>query len=137
VKIFERLHPIELYNLIRTTKSIRKLLLNQEAWSIWHRSYAKHKEVPSCPSDTSYPRWTTLLFGPDDCDVSYLCIFDDLETEEICIRNVVLTTQCRTLHFVRTSVNLVWYTFLFHRRQNMGLRISADAPLRLKRHSVV
>jgi len=82
VKIFERLHPIELYNLIRTTKSIRKLLLNQEAWSIWHRSYAKHKEVPSCPSDTSYPRWTTLLFGPDDCDVSCLCTFDDLETEE-------------------------------------------------------
>src|SRR6266542_4817072 len=72
LQIFQHLHPIDLYSLIRTNKGLRALLLSKDSYSIWRNSYFQHSDIPCCPPDTSYPRWTTLLFGPDKCHV---CIY--------------------------------------------------------------
>ncbi|KAJ3496776.1 hypothetical protein NLJ89_g10438 [Agrocybe chaxingu] len=67
-EIFSHLHPIDLYNLIRTTKSLRGLLLNRHSRRVWKMSFKANVGIPDCPSDVSFPKWVSLLFGPDDCD---------------------------------------------------------------------
>ncbi|KAF9528094.1 hypothetical protein CPB83DRAFT_356333 [Crepidotus variabilis] len=67
-EILQHLHPIDLYTLVRTNKTLRALLLSKESYSTWRNSYTLHPDIPTCPADISYPKWTTLLFGPDECD---------------------------------------------------------------------
>ncbi|KAJ3498537.1 hypothetical protein NLJ89_g10209 [Agrocybe chaxingu] len=69
-EIFEKLHPLDLYHLCQTSKDLRKLLLNGEAFShVWKAAYENYPTLPSCPQDVSLPKWTSLLFGPDSCDM--------------------------------------------------------------------
>ncbi|KAF8156868.1 hypothetical protein B0H34DRAFT_710942 [Crassisporium funariophilum] len=67
-EIFERLHPVDLYNFVRTTKGLRQMLLSRKAESIWSESFLRHPDIPACPADVSFPEWTSLLFGPNKCD---------------------------------------------------------------------
>ncbi|KAF4616503.1 hypothetical protein D9613_008772 [Agrocybe pediades] len=79
-EIFGHLHPLDLYNLIRTSKAIRGLLLNRGSEPVWKSSYNRSHDksgqanplnlsCPPCPQDVSYPKWTSLLFGPATCDL--------------------------------------------------------------------
>jgi len=70
IQIFEHLHPIDLYNLIRTSKAFRSLLLGRQATAVWEEAFRRHPDIPSCPPDVSLPKWVSLLFGPPTCDVS-------------------------------------------------------------------
>ncbi|KIM46543.1 hypothetical protein M413DRAFT_317544 [Hebeloma cylindrosporum] len=67
-EIFEHLHPIDLYNLIRTSKGFRSLLLGPQAVAVWRETFSRHPDIPSCPPDLSLPEWASLLFGPSTCD---------------------------------------------------------------------
>ncbi|KIM46546.1 hypothetical protein M413DRAFT_317794 [Hebeloma cylindrosporum] len=69
-EIFGHLHPIDLYNLIRTSKGFRSLLLGPQARAVWRETFSRHPDIPSCPPDLSLPKWASLLFGPSTCDVS-------------------------------------------------------------------
>ncbi|KIM46544.1 hypothetical protein M413DRAFT_441635 [Hebeloma cylindrosporum] len=67
-EIFEHLQPIDLYNLIRTSKGFRSLLLGPQARAVWRETFSRHPDIPSCPPDLSLPEWASLLFGPSTCD---------------------------------------------------------------------
>ncbi|KDR80237.1 hypothetical protein GALMADRAFT_242537 [Galerina marginata CBS 339.88] len=67
-EIFEHLHPIDLYNLIRSSKSFRNLLLNRRSSPLWSTVFERHPDVPRCPPGLSFPKWVSLLFGPPTCD---------------------------------------------------------------------
>ena len=70
IQIFEHLHPIDLYNLIRTSNGFRSLLLTRRATAVWRETFSRHPDIPPCPPDLSLPKWASLLFGPATCDVS-------------------------------------------------------------------
>ncbi|PPQ68600.1 hypothetical protein CVT26_003389 [Gymnopilus dilepis] len=68
LEIFGHLHPVDLYSLIRSSKALRNILLNRGSFSVWQSSYCQHPDIPLCPTGVSFPRWTSLLFGPSTCD---------------------------------------------------------------------
>ncbi|KDR67588.1 hypothetical protein GALMADRAFT_1082608 [Galerina marginata CBS 339.88] len=67
-EIFVYLHPIDLYNLMRSSKELRSLLLSRESSPIWREVFQQHPSVPPCPSHISFPKWVSILFGPATCD---------------------------------------------------------------------
>ncbi|KDR84116.1 hypothetical protein GALMADRAFT_236785 [Galerina marginata CBS 339.88] len=67
-EIFERLHPIDLYNMIRSSKGLRSLLLSRRSYAVWSGAFARHPDVPACPLEMSFPQWASFLFGPNKCD---------------------------------------------------------------------
>jgi len=126
LQIFQHLHPIDLYSLIRTNKVLRALLLSKESYSTWRNSYFQHSDIPWCPPDTSHPRWTTILFGPDKCHV---CTYFSLLSSSLtfCHRNVEVTMPCPILLFEPTIVNpVLWVLFSNHYFQSL---LVSDAKL--------
>ncbi|KAF5385297.1 hypothetical protein D9615_000930 [Tricholomella constricta] len=68
LEIFGHLHPIDIYHIVQTSKSLRNIVLARNSASLWKTCFSRHPEVPSCPPDISAPQWATLLFGPEICD---------------------------------------------------------------------
>lgn len=72
-QIFSHLHPIDLYHISITSKTLRKLLLSPDLAFAWHRSFEEHRGVvPLCPHKISGPTWVNFLFGSTVCDVGPL-----------------------------------------------------------------
>ncbi|KAF8914333.1 hypothetical protein CPB84DRAFT_82393 [Gymnopilus junonius] len=69
LEVFEHLHPIDLYSLIRSSKGLRIVLLSRKSFAVWQQAFDRHPDIPSCPSYISYPTWVSLLFGPSTCDI--------------------------------------------------------------------
>ncbi|RPD72973.1 hypothetical protein L226DRAFT_142393 [Lentinus tigrinus ALCF2SS1-7] len=55
-------HPIDLLNLARTSKSIRSILLAKRNQQIWKIALYSIPLLPPCPKDMSHPSYTALLF---------------------------------------------------------------------------
>ena len=72
VQIFEWLHPVDLYHLMQSTRTFRGVILNQTYRGVWKSAFRLYDDLPTCPEDVSEPQWSSLLFGPDTCDVSSL-----------------------------------------------------------------
>ncbi|KAF8079347.1 hypothetical protein FPV67DRAFT_1572599 [Lyophyllum atratum] len=67
-EIFGHLHPIDIYHIAQTNKTLRKMVLAPNSASLWKTCFICHPSIPECPTDMSEPRWATLLFGPAICD---------------------------------------------------------------------
>jgi hypothetical protein len=61
-QIFRNLPPYELLRLARTTKSLRAVLLNRNARSVWIDALEAVPGLPACPVDMSEPAYTRLVF---------------------------------------------------------------------------
>ncbi|EDR04345.1 uncharacterized protein LACBIDRAFT_330580 [Laccaria bicolor S238N-H82] len=69
LEIFEFLHPIDLYSVVRSSKKLRAILLNRRASAVWKEAFRDSADVlPPCPQDVSEPQWASMLFGPATCD---------------------------------------------------------------------
>ncbi|TFK69911.1 hypothetical protein BDN72DRAFT_839830 [Pluteus cervinus] len=66
--IFDFLHPLDLYHLARTTKSLRSILTNRASMSSWKNSYNQEPSMPRCPECVPELRWANILFGPSRCE---------------------------------------------------------------------
>ncbi|CAA7265274.1 unnamed protein product [Cyclocybe aegerita] len=62
-EIFSQLNPLDILNLSRTTKELRKMLLSQTSIFIWRRSRENIESLPECPKDLSEPQYADLVFG--------------------------------------------------------------------------
>jgi hypothetical protein len=62
---------MDLVNLARTSKSLRRVLMSRKSMSVWMvvRRNAGIVPVPDPPEDMSEPAWALLLFGPSVCSV--------------------------------------------------------------------
>ncbi|EJD39583.1 hypothetical protein AURDEDRAFT_128203 [Auricularia subglabra TFB-10046 SS5] len=60
-EIFRLLHPRDLLALSRTDQSLRAVLLNRAAASVWKEALAS-TEIPQRPEDISLPRYASLAF---------------------------------------------------------------------------
>ncbi|KDR76443.1 hypothetical protein GALMADRAFT_246804 [Galerina marginata CBS 339.88] len=70
LEVFEHLHPLDLYNMIRSTKGMRNILLSRKASLLWEKAFHRHPDILACPyDDVSLPQWASLLFGPATCDL--------------------------------------------------------------------
>ncbi|EDR16014.1 uncharacterized protein LACBIDRAFT_291835 [Laccaria bicolor S238N-H82] len=67
--IFGWLHPVDLYHLVQSTKTFRGVILNQTYRGVWKSAFRLYDDLPTCPEDVSEPQWSSLLFGPDTCDL--------------------------------------------------------------------
>ncbi|EDR04454.1 uncharacterized protein LACBIDRAFT_304523 [Laccaria bicolor S238N-H82] len=69
LEIFQFLHPMDLYSVIRSTKRMRSILLDRRTLSIWKEVFERCSDVlPRRPLDISEPQWASMLFGPATCD---------------------------------------------------------------------
>ncbi|KAF9486207.1 hypothetical protein BDN70DRAFT_916428 [Pholiota conissans] len=71
--IFENIHPMDLYNIIRSSKRLRAFLLGRHSRIIWKMSFIRSRDVPNPHCGISAPKWASLLFGPATCDNCYAC----------------------------------------------------------------
>ncbi|KAG2114621.1 uncharacterized protein F5147DRAFT_677454 [Suillus discolor] len=69
-EIFGLLEPTDLLHLSRTTKAFRKVLLSNNAVSVWKAARVKRGGVPNCMPGMSEVEWANLLFGGSQC---YVC----------------------------------------------------------------
>ncbi|KIJ60339.1 hypothetical protein HYDPIDRAFT_160988, partial [Hydnomerulius pinastri MD-312] len=58
------LHPMDLLNLARTTKSFRHLLMQKSSAFAWKTARSQIQSLPDCPPDMSEPQYANLLFYP-------------------------------------------------------------------------
>lgn len=61
-QIFSCLHPLDLLHLARTTKSLRAVVMNRSARSVWRDAFASVDALPDCPEDISEPEYANLVF---------------------------------------------------------------------------
>ncbi|KIK95926.1 hypothetical protein PAXRUDRAFT_826525 [Paxillus rubicundulus Ve08.2h10] len=62
--IFGFLHPMDILNLARTTKSFRQLLMRKSSAFIWKTSCKQIDGLPDCPPDLTEPQYVNLVFDP-------------------------------------------------------------------------
>lgn len=74
-QIFGLLGPVDLLHLSRTTKAFRKVLLSNNAVSVWKAARVNRGGVPNCMPGMSEVEWANLLFGGSQC---YVCILSVL-----------------------------------------------------------
>ncbi|RDB26491.1 hypothetical protein Hypma_005620 [Hypsizygus marmoreus] len=67
-EIFGLLHPLDLYHISQTTKSLRNLVLTRDALALWKTVYERHPDIPRCPRNMSEPAWTAFIFIPTLCE---------------------------------------------------------------------
>ncbi|KDR67558.1 hypothetical protein GALMADRAFT_258225 [Galerina marginata CBS 339.88] len=96
LEIFEHLHPIDLYNLTRSSKSIRALLLAANCAPVWKAVFQRHPDVSASPPGVSLPKWVSMLFGPSTCDK---CGHPEAMIDFAFLKR--LCNSCRDVHGVR------------------------------------
>ncbi|RDX56849.1 hypothetical protein OH76DRAFT_1395991 [Lentinus brumalis] len=64
IEIFGFMHPRDLLNLARTSKSFRALLMSRSSHAMWRASIEGVEGLPKCPPYMSEPEYINLLFFP-------------------------------------------------------------------------
>ncbi|KAJ7055848.1 hypothetical protein C8F01DRAFT_447397 [Mycena amicta] len=93
LEILAYLHPLELIQVARTTKSLRAVLLSPVADSTWRTSFRLDEYAPRPPEGFPARRWAKLLFGPRICD---LCHTPRVDANYTIWRRLCLA--CETAH---------------------------------------
>ncbi|KAH9481744.1 hypothetical protein JR316_0006271, partial [Psilocybe cubensis] len=75
-EIFGYLHPMDVLNLSRTTKSLRSVLLARHARGVWRSALGSVRALPSCPPDMTEPEYASLAFD----DWCQLCLKRNTES---------------------------------------------------------
>ncbi|KAJ6458962.1 hypothetical protein DFH09DRAFT_1500942 [Mycena vulgaris] len=63
-EIFGHLPPLDILNMARATKDLRRVLMHRSAISIWKASLRQIRGLPECPQDMEEPAWVNLAFSP-------------------------------------------------------------------------
>ncbi|KAG8698374.1 hypothetical protein FRC09_007263 [Ceratobasidium sp. 395] len=71
-EIAGHLHPLDVIQLSRSSKHLRKLLMQRAAMHIWQRSLENVPGLPPCPSHLCEPQYAALIF-------TEYCSFDPRE----------------------------------------------------------
>ncbi len=61
-QIFSHLDPHDLLHLCRTSKSLRAILLDRSALSVWKSARRNLENLPNIPDGLSEPHFASLLF---------------------------------------------------------------------------
>ncbi|KAH9968565.1 hypothetical protein BJV74DRAFT_868159 [Russula compacta] len=96
--IFSRLGPMDLVNLSRTSKALRRLLMSRKSMWVWiaARRNTGVTGAPDPPEDMSEPAWALLLFGPAVCSQ---CSTRNIHRVDFALRRR-LCTVCRRRNLV-------------------------------------
>ncbi|KAG2083948.1 hypothetical protein BD769DRAFT_1397808 [Suillus cothurnatus] len=89
LEIFGLLEPADLLYLSRTSKAFRKVLLSNNAVSVWKAARANRGGVPDCMPGMSEVTWANLLFGGSQC---YVCGTKGITRIDFGIRRRVCTS---------------------------------------------
>lgn len=61
-QLAEYIQPLDLLNLARTCKSLRELLMDKSATSVWRSARRQVEGLPDCPDDLTEPEYANLVF---------------------------------------------------------------------------
>ncbi|KAG1746137.1 hypothetical protein EDB19DRAFT_1690658 [Suillus lakei] len=67
LETFSLLEPVDLLHLSRTNKAFSKVLLSNNAVSVWKAARVNRGGVPDCMPGMSEVEWADLLFGSSQC----------------------------------------------------------------------
>ncbi|KAL1685409.1 hypothetical protein GGG16DRAFT_129428 [Schizophyllum commune] len=59
-EILSHTHPIDLLQISRATKTLRRTLMSRSSIWIWKKSYAAHPDLPAVPEDMNIPQFMSL-----------------------------------------------------------------------------
>ncbi|KAI0721701.1 hypothetical protein C8T65DRAFT_724501 [Cerioporus squamosus] len=76
MEIFSFMHPKDLLNLARTSKTFRAFLMNRSAQQLWKASIAQVDDLPPCPTYISEPEYINLLFFT----YCHICLKSNVQT---------------------------------------------------------
>ncbi|TFK69895.1 hypothetical protein BDN72DRAFT_578450 [Pluteus cervinus] len=65
--IFGFLHPLDLYHLAQSSKSLKSVLLTPKLGSCWQTSFMSHSTFPPSPRGCIPVKWMHFLFGEAPC----------------------------------------------------------------------
>lgn len=68
--ILELMHPMDLLHLSRTSKDLRKIVLNKRYKPVWEAAYENYQELYAPPESVPHPKWTAMMYDDARCDVS-------------------------------------------------------------------
>ncbi|KAL1704476.1 hypothetical protein EV121DRAFT_259564 [Schizophyllum commune] len=67
-EIMQHAHPMDLFHLAQTCRTMRELLTCPGAGAVWATSFARHSDtMPPCPTDVPHDKWARMLFAPHRC----------------------------------------------------------------------
>ncbi|KAG2137149.1 uncharacterized protein EDB93DRAFT_769323 [Suillus bovinus] len=89
LEIFGLLEPADLLHLSRASKAFRKVLLSNNAVSVWKAARVNRGGVPDCMPGMSEVEWANLLFGGSQC---YVCSTKGITRIDFGIRRRVCTS---------------------------------------------
>jgi len=80
-EVFSHLHPNDLLNLSRTTRSLREIVTTRRSRDMWRSSLASVGALPSCPPDLTEIQYANLAFNnhchfclaPDVHEIFWIC----------------------------------------------------------------
>ncbi|KAF9046728.1 hypothetical protein BJ165DRAFT_1527794 [Panaeolus papilionaceus] len=98
-EILGHVNPIDLLNLSRTSKVLRRLLMSPGSRDIWVRALANLSDIPKCPNGIPEPRFVEFLWGTG-CMACGKRIKEKKghEISDTCTR---LCPKCLPIHFER------------------------------------
>ncbi|RDB26165.1 hypothetical protein Hypma_006658 [Hypsizygus marmoreus] len=76
-EIFSHLHPLDLLRLARTTKTLRSILMQRSATSVWKATISNVDGLPPCPPDLDEPEYVNLAFD-DHCHFCFVSGVNDI-----------------------------------------------------------
>ncbi|KAL1754816.1 hypothetical protein FB107DRAFT_214895 [Schizophyllum commune] len=59
-EILSNTHPIDLLQISRATRTLRRTLMSRSSNWIWKKSYAAHPDLPAVPEDMTIPQFMSL-----------------------------------------------------------------------------
>ncbi|KAM5540097.1 hypothetical protein V8D89_006237 [Ganoderma adspersum] len=98
-EVAAHLHPLDMLNLARTSKSLRSLMLAKSCRSAWMASFATVHGLPLCPANMSEPSYAALLFDRH----CFLCGSAHAKWVDFAIR-LRLCKTCYKANIVKGSV---------------------------------
>ncbi|KAI0059001.1 hypothetical protein BV25DRAFT_1861229 [Artomyces pyxidatus] len=95
LEIFLYLSPVELLNLIRSSKWLRSVLRSRSNEQIWRNALQNVPEAPNCPADMNELQYASLVFDTfcQSCLADSLCVpIWELRTRlcDACMGNVIV-----------------------------------------------
>lgn len=95
-QIFRHVHPLDLVNLSRTTKSLRAVLLDRSAAWIWKAAIDSFPGMPKPMPGMNEPQYLSLMLDPHCYVGSFQLPMHEMKSDYVCSFAILQTSTSFT-----------------------------------------
>ncbi|KAF8996628.1 hypothetical protein BDQ17DRAFT_1329850 [Cyathus striatus] len=106
LEIFGQLDPLDLVRLTRTTKTLRRVLLERSAVGVWKQARGNLVNFPKCPKDMSEQAFACLILESHCQRLCTKCIMEDSEFTDLGQLNGRLTKKIYDKNYLKANNEL-------------------------------